>query len=226
MEIGLGVDPGAGLTFPQHRDLARAAANLGYSDLWTPAGVGNDAFQTCAQWWSASADAPTGGLTTGIAVVPVPIWSAPALATAAATLGELTGGRFILGIGAGSIYSAAYRQSLGLPNWKPLPLMRDFLITLRGLLAGEKVEYSGTAVELHGVGLGRRPGTPAVPVYLGALGPGMVRLAGGTRRWRGPQLVYPGTDRLEPRAGRRRGGARRARCGRCARGRIHTHLCR
>jgi len=50
MEIGLGVDPGAGLTFPQHRDLARAAARLGYSDIWTPAGVRNDAFQTCAQW--------------------------------------------------------------------------------------------------------------------------------------------------------------------------------
>ena len=178
MEIGLGVDPGAGLTFPQHRDLARAAANLGYSDLWTPAGVGNDAFQTCAQWWGASADAPTGGLTTGISVVPVPIWSAPALATAAATLGELTGGRFILGIGSGSIYSAAYRQSLGIPDWKPLPLMRDFLITLRGLLAGEKVDYSGTILELHGVSLGRRPDAPSVPVYLGALGPGMVRLAG------------------------------------------------
>jgi len=178
MEIGLGVDPGAGLTFPQHHDLARAAARLGYSDIWTPAGVGNDAFQTCAQWWGASADVTTGGLTTGISVVPVPIWSAPALATAAATLGELTRGRFILGIGAGSIYSAAYRQSLGIPDWKPLPLMRDFLITLRGLLAGEKVEYSGAAVNLHGVSLGRRPEAPAVPVYLGALGPGMVRLAG------------------------------------------------
>lgn len=178
MEIGLGIDPGAGLTFPQHRDLARAAARLGYGDLWTPAGVGNDAFQTCAQWWGASAEVTPGGLTTGISVVPVPIWSAPALATAAATLGELTAGRFILGIGAGSIYSPAYRHSLGLPNWRPLPLMRDFLITLRGLLAGEKVEYTGTAVALHGVSLGRRPDAPRVPVYLGALGPGMVRLAG------------------------------------------------
>jgi alkanesulfonate monooxygenase SsuD/methylene tetrahydromethanopterin reductase-like flavin-dependent oxidoreductase (luciferase family) len=72
MEIGLGVDPGAGLSFPQHRDLARAAARLGYSDIWTPAGVGNDAFQICAQWWGASADVTPGGLTTGISVVPVP----------------------------------------------------------------------------------------------------------------------------------------------------------
>lgn len=178
MEIGLGVDPGAGLTFPQHRELARAAARLGYSDLWTPAGVGHDAFQTCAQWWGASAEVAPGGLATGISVVPVPIWSAPALATAAATLGELTAGRFVLGIGAGSIYSPAYRYSLGVPDWKPLSLMRDFLVTLRGLLAGEKIDHSGPAVTLHGVSLGRRQDAPHVPVYLGALGPGMVRLAG------------------------------------------------
>src|SRR4051794_12359396 len=115
MEIGLGVDPTAGLTFPQHHELARAAAGLGYPSIWPPAGIGNDAFQTCAQWWGASAAATDGGLTTGISVVPVPIWSAPALATAAATVGELTGGRFILGIGSGSIHDAGYRHSLGLP---------------------------------------------------------------------------------------------------------------
>jgi alkanesulfonate monooxygenase SsuD/methylene tetrahydromethanopterin reductase-like flavin-dependent oxidoreductase (luciferase family) len=178
MEIGLGVDPTAGLTFPQHRELAPAAAGLGYTSMWTPAGIGNDAFQTCAQWWGASADATDGGLTTGISVVPVPIWSAPALATAAATVGELTGGRFILGIGSGSIHSPGYRRMLGLPDWKPLPLMRDFLVTLRGLLAGERVEHEGAAVTLHGVALGRRGATPRVPIYLGALGPAMVRLAG------------------------------------------------
>ncbi len=178
MEIGLGVDPGAGLTFPQHRELARAAVALGYESVWTPAGIGNDAFQTCAQWWGASAEARDGGLGTGISVVPVPIWSAPALATAAATLGELTGGRFALGIGSGSIHSPAYRRSLGLPDWKPLPLMRDFLVTLRGLLDGERVDHEGPTVTLRGVGLGRRPGTPRVPLYLGALGPGMLQLAG------------------------------------------------
>ncbi len=182
MEIGLGIDPGAGLTFAQHRDVARTAARRGYASCWTPAGVGQDAFQVCAQWWGASGEVLPGGLATGISVVPVPLWSAPALATAAATLGDLSGGRFILGIGSGSIHSPAYRRGLGLPEWPPLALMRDYLVTVRALLAGERVDYEGPVVRLHGIALGRRPGgdPPRVPVYLGALGPRMLRLAGET----------------------------------------------
>jgi alkanesulfonate monooxygenase SsuD/methylene tetrahydromethanopterin reductase-like flavin-dependent oxidoreductase (luciferase family) len=206
MEIGLGVDPTAGLTFPQHHELARAAAGLGYTSMWTPAGIGNDAFQTCAQWWGASAGATDSGLTTGISVVPVPIWSAPALATAAATVGELTGGRFILGIGSGSIHDASYRHSLGLPDWKPLPLMRDFLITLRDLLAGKRVDHEGPTVTLHGLALGRR-NTPRVPIYLGALGPGMVRLAGeasdaAALNWCTPEQIAWSRERLNEGAAR------------------------
>jgi alkanesulfonate monooxygenase SsuD/methylene tetrahydromethanopterin reductase-like flavin-dependent oxidoreductase (luciferase family) len=176
MEIGLGIDPGAGLTFDQHRAMAQLAARQGYQSCWTPSGVGQDAFQVCAQWWGASAEVVPGGLPTGISVVPVAIWSAPALATAAATLGALTAGRFSLGIGSGAIHSPAYRRSLGLPDWAPLSLMRDFLMTLRALLAGERVDYDGPSVRLHGVSLGWQP--PRVPILLGALGPRMLRLAG------------------------------------------------
>src|SRR5947207_263421 len=171
MEIGIGVDPGARLTFPQHREMIREAARLGYTSAWTPAGIGQDAFQTCAQWWQASADEAPGGLTTGISVVPVPIWSAPALATAAGTLGELTGGRFILGVGSGSIHSEEYRRSLGLPNYPPVAMMRDYLVTLRGLLAGGSVEDQGRAV----TPCGRPPGTqpPPAPPHLRGPGPRM-----------------------------------------------------
>src|SRR5687768_2340365 len=112
MEIGIGLDQGLGLSFAQHRELAREAARLGYASAWTPSGVAQDAFQICGQWWTASAGMAGGGLTTGISVVPVPIWSAPTLAATAGTLGELTGGRFILGIGSGSIHNAEYRHSL------------------------------------------------------------------------------------------------------------------
>ena len=176
MELGLGVDAGAGLTFAEHRDVARTAARRGYESCWTPSGVGQDAFQVCAQWWGASGEVLPGGLATGISVVPVPLWTAPALATAAATLGELTMGRFTLGVGSGSIHNPAYRHSLGLPDWAPLPLMRDYLLTVRALLAGERVDYEGPTLRLHGVSLGRRP--PHMPVVLGALGPRMLRLAG------------------------------------------------
>lgn len=177
MQIGIGLDATLGLTFEQHRELARAAARLGYNSVWTPAsGVGIDAFQVCAQWWGASSEVVEGGLTTGISVVPVAFWSAPQLAATAGTLGMLTGGRFILGIGSGAIHDADQRRRFEWPAYPPVGMMRDYLITVRGLLGGETVDYSGPAVKLHGARLAFRP--PRVPVQLGALGPQMVRLAG------------------------------------------------
>ncbi|MDP9375678.1 MAG: LLM class flavin-dependent oxidoreductase, partial [Chloroflexota bacterium] len=145
------------------------------------------------------------GLATGISVVPVPLWTAPALATAAATLGELTGGRFTLGVGSGSIHSAAYRERLGVPDWPPLALMRDYLLTLRPLLAGERVDHTGPAVRLRGVALGARP--PHVPVYLGALGPGMLRLAGeaadgAALNWCTPEQIAWSRERVAEGAAR------------------------
>ena len=237
MEIGLGVDAGAGLTFAEHRDVARMAARRGYQSCWTPSDVGQDAFQVCAQWWGASGDVLPGGLATGISVVPVPLWTAPALATAAATLGELTAGRFTLGVGSGSIHNPAYRHTFGLPDWAPLPLMRDYLHTVRALLAGERVEYEGPVVRLHGVSLGRR--SPTVPVVLGALGPRMLRLAGeaadgAALNWCTPEQIAWSRDQVAAgaaRAGRdpARGAHRRVHPRLRGRGRDHRaaglHTC-
>jgi alkanesulfonate monooxygenase SsuD/methylene tetrahydromethanopterin reductase-like flavin-dependent oxidoreductase (luciferase family) len=192
MQIGVGLDASLGLSFEQQRELAQEAARLGYTSAWTPAGLAHDPFQLCAQWSMASREVVTGGLTTGISVLPVAMWTAPILAALAGTVGDLSGGRFILGIGAGSSFYEANRNSLGLPAYPPIALMRDYLITIRALLAGEQVDYDGVAVKLHGVKLGFRP--PHVPVYLGALGPQMLRLAGAhadgaALNWCSPEQV-------------------------------------
>jgi len=177
MEIGVGLDQPLGLSWDEHHEMARLAVRLGYESVWTNAGNGRDAMHVCAQWWAASAEATSGGLKTGISVIPVTLWSAPALAQNAATVGEITGGRFTLGIGSGALQSPAARRMYGLPDsLRPISTMRDFLVTVRGLLAGETVEHDGTAVSLHGFSLSIKP--PNVPVVLGALGPQMLRLAG------------------------------------------------
>ncbi len=181
MEIGIGIDPTARLTWDERREIVREAAHLGYTSAWTPAGLGNDAFQVCTQWWQASTDVVEGGITTGISVVPVPIWTVPSLATITGALADLSGGRFILGIGSGSIHDPGYRQTFGLENISPIKLMRDYLVTLRALLSGQAVTHEGTAVTLRNVRLGipaTADGKPVAPVYLAALGPQMLRLAG------------------------------------------------
>ncbi|MGH2369827.1 MAG: LLM class flavin-dependent oxidoreductase, partial [Chloroflexota bacterium] len=133
-------------------------------------------FHVCAQWAAAGEQVVGGGIGTGISVVPVAHWTVPQLAATAGTVGELTGGRFVLGVGTGGAYVEGQQRTYGLPAYPPVALMRDYLVTLRRLLAGERVEYEGATLSLHGVQLAFRP--PRVPVYLGALGPQMLRLAG------------------------------------------------
>jgi alkanesulfonate monooxygenase SsuD/methylene tetrahydromethanopterin reductase-like flavin-dependent oxidoreductase (luciferase family) len=170
MRIGAGLDSRLGLPFDQLREAGKQAARLGFESLWTPAGGVPDAFHVCAAWCY---DTP---LRTGISVVPAArMWAPRTLATQAATVGQISDGRFVLGIGTGG-YGQDFWAAGGLPN-RPIAIMRDYLTILRGLLAGERVSYSGAVLSADGLSLGIDE-LPVVPVYLGALGPQMVRLAG------------------------------------------------
>jgi alkanesulfonate monooxygenase SsuD/methylene tetrahydromethanopterin reductase-like flavin-dependent oxidoreductase (luciferase family) len=108
--------------------------------------------------------------------VPVAHWTVPQLAASAGTVGELSGGKFALGIGTGGAYTEGGMRAYGMGALPPISLMRDWTVGLRTLLAGERVDYEGKTVTLKGVQLGFTP--PRVPVYIGALGPQMLRLAG------------------------------------------------
>jgi len=177
MEIGLGLDASLGLSFEDQVQLAREAAELDYGSLWTPEGAGLDGFQLCLLRWQGTREVITGGLTTGIGVAPIAYRSPVGFAVSAATLGALTGGRFILGIGSGGIYRPATRRALGFRTASALAATRDYLATIRALLAGETLDYEGEAVTLRELRLQiERP--PRVPVYLAALGPEMLRLGG------------------------------------------------
>ena len=177
MEIGVGLDSSLGLSLDRQAELSGEAARMGYTSIWTPEGTGQDSFQLCAQRWAATRDVTDGGLVTGIAVCPVMYRTPVAFAMSAGTLSELTGGRFVLGIGSGGAYRPRARQALGLPRLSALSMMRDYLVTTRALLAGEEVDYEGPVVTLKEVRLGIDP-PPRTPVYLGALGPEMLRLSG------------------------------------------------
>src|SRR5215208_1225155 len=122
MEIGISFEPELGLGFPEQRDLIAESVRLGYESGWSPARLAPDPFQICTQWSEAAT--ATGGerFTTGISVLPAPLWSAPVLAGVAATTGILTEGRFTLGIGAGSIYSAAWREANNIPAFPAIAM--------------------------------------------------------------------------------------------------------
>src|SRR5437016_9027051 len=177
MDIGIGLDATLNLSWADQAALSQEAARLGYTSIWTPESTGQDAFQLCAQRWAASCQVVPAGLSTGIGVSPVLYRTPITFAMSGGTLSQLTGGRFIMGIGAGGSYRPRTRQTLGLPQLSTLALMRDYLMTVRSLVAGEEVAYQGEVVTLRGVKLAINP-PPHTPVYLGALGPEMLRLGG------------------------------------------------
>ena len=182
MMIGVGLDARLGLPFDQLRAAAREAARLGFESVWTPAGGVPDAFHVCSAW---SQDT---GLRTGISVVPAArMWTPLALAAQAATLAQLSKGRFVLGLGTGG-YGPGFWASVGLPD-RPIAVMREYVTEVRGLLAGQQVtagpiltrkgEDPGAPGWPRNASLGLASGTQEqAPVYLAALGPQMLRLAG------------------------------------------------
>lgn len=199
MEIGAGLDATLNLTMEEQSAVSKEAARLGYTSIWTPETMGHDAFQICALRWAATRPVAEEGITTGIAVSPVGLRTPIALAMSGGTLTQITGGRFILGIGSGGLYREDERHLYGIKG-PVLGLMRDYLVTLRGLLAGESVTYQGTALSLRGARLAIAP-PPGTPVYLGALGPQMLRLGGELANgvalnWCTPQQIAWSKERV------------------------------
>jgi alkanesulfonate monooxygenase SsuD/methylene tetrahydromethanopterin reductase-like flavin-dependent oxidoreductase (luciferase family) len=215
MMIGVGLDARLGLPFDQLRAAAREAARLGFESLWTPAGGVPDAFHVCAAWSQDTS------LRTGISVVPAArMWTPLGLAAQAATLAQLSSGRFVLGLGAGG-YGPGFWASLGLPD-RPIAVMREYVTEVRDLLAGREVT-AGPILAREGASPGAPgwprsaslglAGLPSAPVYLAALGPQMLRIAGEVAdgallNWATPERIAVSRERIDAgaaRAGRDRG---------------------
>jgi alkanesulfonate monooxygenase SsuD/methylene tetrahydromethanopterin reductase-like flavin-dependent oxidoreductase (luciferase family) len=95
------------------------------------------------------------------------------MALGAAGLQRLSGGRFSLGIGAGSPPLA---EGFHGRQWdRPLARLRETLTTVRTLLAGDRLPEPAQGA--RALRLGVAPESP-VPILLAALSPGSVRLAG------------------------------------------------
>ena len=200
MEIGVGLDPTLGLNWDQQREVSREAAKLGYTSIWTPEGNGQDSFHLCVQRWQATTDVVPEGLTTGIAVSPVMYRTPLSFAMEGGTVSDITGGKFIMGIGSGGAYRPQARAALGVGRMSALALMRDYLSVIRPLVHGERVDYEGETTTLKGMRLGMRP-APETPVYLGALGPKMLEMSGeladgASLNWCTPEQIAWSRERI------------------------------
>ena len=101
--------------------------------------------------------------------------SPAALAMGAATLDTLSGGRFVLGLGASS--PAIVGGLHGMAYERPVRRVRECVEIVRMALEGGRIDYAGEVYNLRGFTLMVRPPRRRVPIYLAAVNPRMMRLA-------------------------------------------------
>ncbi|MDE3030768.1 MAG: LLM class F420-dependent oxidoreductase [Acidobacteriota bacterium] len=156
------------------------ADRMGFDSVWTSEAYGSDALTPLA-WWGAR----TQRLRLGTAIMQMSARSPTASAMAAITLDHLSGGRFILGLGASGpqVVEGWYGQ----PFARPLARTREYFDIVRQVVAREApVAYEGEFYRLPlegGTGLGKalkstvHPVRRDIPIMLAAEGPKNVALA-------------------------------------------------
>lgn len=148
--------------------MAKELCAKGYDEIWL---AEVNAGESYALAGALSQAVP--GVRIGTGVVPLQTRTVMIHAMGALTLHELTDGKFALGIGISS--ENIVRDWAGQPFDQPLVRMRESLVALKKLLAGEKVSFEGTTLRMKNLKLA---GKADVPIYVGALNAQMLRLAG------------------------------------------------
>jgi 5,10-methylenetetrahydromethanopterin reductase len=158
-------------TLGEYVAFAQAAEAAGFDQLW----VSNDLFLRSAPVILAAVAQATTRLEFGAGILnPYTIHPAE-IATLAATLDELSGCRFNLGLAAGA---GEFLKWVGIEQTAPLAAVRESILAVRGLLAGERVACAGRFLRWSGEAYLRFTAPRVTPIYVGAMSPQMLALAG------------------------------------------------
>ncbi|MEE6294914.1 LLM class F420-dependent oxidoreductase [Georgenia wangjunii] len=182
---------------PGAAEAVAAADELGLDSVWTAEAYGSDALTPLA-WWGARTERVRLG--TGIAQMSARTPTATAMA--ALTLDHLSGGRFILGLGASGpqVVEGWYGQ----PYPRPLERTREYVDVVRQVLRREEpVRIDGAHYQLPhrgGTGQGKalratvHPRRADLPIHLAAQGPKNIALAAEIADGWLPAFVSPRLD--------------------------------
>jgi 5,10-methylenetetrahydromethanopterin reductase len=145
-------------------------AEQGFSSAWLPQSSSFDALSALGVLGRE-----VDRIELGTSVVPTYPRHPVTLAAQALTVNAAIGGRLALGIGLS--HKMAIEGRYGMSYERPAHHMAEYLEILLPLIAGEKADFAGDTL------VGRAelsiPGALPCPVYLAALQPAMLRLAGG-----------------------------------------------
>ena len=162
-------------------DHIRRAEALGYDSVWTAEAYGSDA-ATPAAWILAQ----TERIKVGTAIMQMPARSPAMTAMTAMTLAELSGGRFILGLGASG--PQVVEGWHGVPYGKPVTRLKEYVQIVKQIIARQAPStFDGELYQLPYVGAGATGlGKPLksilhceedIPIYAASITPRGVRAA-------------------------------------------------
>jgi alkanesulfonate monooxygenase SsuD/methylene tetrahydromethanopterin reductase-like flavin-dependent oxidoreductase (luciferase family) len=147
------------------------AEQLGYESAWVAEGHGGDQFATLA-----ACAMRTSRILLGTGITSVFVRTAPTIAMAAATVDDVSGGRFVLGIG--SSHKVQVEGEHGVAYAKPLTRVRESVAVIRALLRDGRASYAGETVRIDNFELWFAPRRKEIPIYISAVFPKMTALAG------------------------------------------------
>jgi len=182
----------SGGNWPETVEFVREAEKLGLDVCWV------------AEAWGSEAPSPLGYLAAktermllGSGIIQLGTRTPVAIARAAITLSNISGGRFLLGLGASG--PQVIEGLHGVPFGRPLTRMRETVEIVRLAAQGAAVSFAGREFTIPLPGGEARPmrlsmrAEHAIPVYLATLSPAMLRLTGEIADgWLGTSFVPEG----------------------------------
>lgn len=170
------------------------AERLGLDVCWVAEAWGSDA-PSAIGYLAARTDR----MLLGSGIIQVGTRSPVLVAQTAITLSNLSGGRFLLGLGASG--PQVMEGLHGVSFARPLTRIRETVEVVRQVFGGGKISYSGKEIQIPRPGgeakpmrLSSRPEHP-IPIYLATLSPAMLRLTGQIADgWLGTSFVPEGAD--------------------------------
>ncbi|MGO9487569.1 MAG: LLM class flavin-dependent oxidoreductase, partial [Solirubrobacteraceae bacterium] len=150
-------------------DRVRLAESLGYESVYVTHVAGRESLTVLSVYAQA-----TSRIRVGSGVVPIYTRTPATMAQTAATIDELSGGRMTLGLGVSHrpVVEGWHGQTID----SPVAEMREYATIVRAILRGEDPPPGEKwRTGFHLLGIETRP---SLPIYIAALSPAMLRLAG------------------------------------------------
>jgi 5,10-methylenetetrahydromethanopterin reductase len=159
------------LKVSEYIELAQAAEAAGFDQFW----VSNDLFLRSSPVVLSGVITATKKIEVGTCILNPYTINPSAIAMMAATMDELSGNRFNLGLAAGA---ADFLKWVGIPQPTPLSGVRESIAAIRALLSGQPAPVKGNFLDWSNEAYLRFESPRITPIYVGAMGPKMLRLAG------------------------------------------------